>query len=624
MKKIIKILGAATFLILLVTASYFYINENTKDKKELPFGVEKVKNSKLDIYCSLQFEDGVFETENLNDYCEKSTPKSFFRAELLELKAIDDKIIGILETNLGDHKSHELIGISEEDGIFTSLRLPDKPEQLIIEEESFLVKPQNNHYKLVDDKFIQTVDEFVKLRSPKGGFKVEIPVNWNYEKVEDGYKIFHPKTPNYFAEIKFSSRGSKIEIPSKSPYDYEFQQIKDSFIKNTIYSLPDYHFFESDLDDYLEVNTATGNVIYYQDDEKHQFNVLASGDPNGWNGTPGGLYKLLSKEGLRFSTESEVYMPFSMRLYGKYLIHGEAYYPSGVPYTSAVSGGCVRVRNREMQNLYDLVETGLPVLSITHETNSFKPTETNLRDDFELKVENVLIADIDSGRVFLDKKAEEEVDIFSLTKLMTAIVTSEQMGITDSLTARDYMLGEDDSNAEITSGDKFRLVDLLAPLLVESSDNAARVLSHYLGRDNTLQYVREKADSVGMKDTNFNDSIGVEASQTTARDLYYLVYYLINTRKPLLDISRGVWAPEINYQAFAEIKNQNVFFKNKDFLGGQFEVNDEGLHNGVFLFNQRLGGEERKVAFIMLGAPTEKDLVSDINKIQEWLNKSFN
>ncbi len=618
MKKVIlKILIALSIVITAGIGVFFYLEE------EIPFGTEAVKNSKLDIYCPLQFSEGEINIRNLSDFCPEVSKKSL-SANLYGLEKIDGKVYGLLEKDLDGEVSFSIIGISEKEGIFIQRKLDEKPKNFTYEKNRFKIHPQEKEYEIGGNQFIKIINETKELTSSKYQFSIEIPINWEYEKRKNSYLFFHPEVGDYFIEIDIANQKVDFKIPDNISYGSQVKGIKESLKFTNFKNLPDYHSFREGKENYLKINTVKGDIVYYEDEEEYTFSVLASGDPEGWNGTPSGFYNLISKEGLRFSTESEVFMPFSMRLYGKYLIHGEAYFPSGFPYTSPVSGGCVRVRNQEMEKLYNLMESGLPIVSITHEKKPFEVQEIGLHLKPEISAESFLVVDINSGKILSGKNYEELRKIADLTKIMTAIIAVEQMGVTTPITARDYMLGKDDSNAGISSGRPFRLVDLLAPLLVESSDNAARVLSHYVGRDNTLDYMREKADSIGMKDTYFADSFGVDFSEATAKDLYYLLYYLTNTRKPILDITRGAWVPYINYNIFQGLKNKNIFYGDDNFVGGMFEINEKDLHNGAFLFNEKLNEEKRELAFIILGVPTEAHLVEDIKNLKNWIRITFN
>ncbi len=620
MKRIIKI-AVLIILILGVMVSVFYFREKEKKEKEIPFGIEYVENKKLDVYCPVQFENGKFETENLQNHCPEAAPKNF-SAEFYELKKIEKGVVGFLSKNIDGSEKYFLIVVDDK-GDFIKRKV-EKPEKLTIENGVFKVDPDGRRYAFFENYFIEIDEKTKTLTSPKYRFSIEIPNNWNYKKESGSYLFRHRETVDYFLEIDLENFSVDFSIPEGLSYEKEMEKIKSSLTFEGSDYFSDYRFFEDSLDNYLKVNTHTGRIYYVQNGHRYEFDVLASGSPEGWNGTPSGLYELTSKEGLRFSTESGVYMPFSMRLYGKYLIHGEAYYPSGAPYTSPVSGGCVRVRNEEMAELYELVEAGIPALSVTHEKSSFDLEERKLSEREKVTANNFLVVDIESGKILAEKNSQETVVISDLTKLMTAIITTEQMGVTTSITARDYMLGKDDSNANIESDQIFRLVDLLAPLLVEHSDNAARVLNHYVGRDNTVDYMRKKADSIGMKNTYFKDGKGVRKSETTAEDLYYLLYYLNTTRKPILDITKASWVPRLDYSVFKDLKNRNIFYDQEEFRGGMFEVNDNYLHNGLFLFEEKFGEKDRVLAYVILQTPTEAHLIEDIDNLRGWIKKSFN
>ena len=615
MKK--RIFQTLVIILLLSTAVVgFHLNN---EQEEVSFDIEYVRNMKLDLYCPVQFDDGYFSNDNFEEECPESGIDSL-SAKLLNLKEIDGQVFGILERDM-ENVEWFLIGV-DKDGFFAKKELSEKPEKLIYEDQVFRLGLEGVEYLYLDDDFMQVKREYKNLNSPKYDFSIKIPKNWSYEKSDKKYTFSNSEIDEYYFQIDLNNLSVNYSLPDGVPYDLEMEKIKEHLVFNKSNNFADYRFFKEDLEDYLEVNTVTGEIIHHEDGERNEFSVLASGDFETWNGTPSGLYNLISKEGLRFSTESEVYMPYSMRLYGKYLIHGEAYYPSGIPYTSAVSGGCIRVRNEEMADLYDLVEAGVPVLSITHQKEAFNAYEQKLTEKPNPEAKSFLVVDIDSGKVLDGKNNDEFVNVTDISKLMKAIVTTEQLGVTTPITARDYMLGEDNTNADIRANRTYRLVDLLAPLLVEHSDNAARVISHYVGRDNTIDYMRQKADSIGMKDTYFGNIFDDEDSVTTANDLYYLLYYLTTTRRPILEITKSGWVPHINYEVFHGLKSQNVFYNRKNFSGGFFEVNEKGFHNGLFLFEIEMN-EPREVAFIMLGVPTEAQLIEDVDNLKKWLQKSF-
>ena len=168
------------------------------------------------------------------------------------------------------------------------------------------------------------------------------------------------------------------------------------------------------------------------------------------------------------------------------------------------------------------------------------------------------------------------------------------------------------------------MANLLPPLLAESSDESARVLAHYLGRDSTLEKMNEKAEMIGMKNTEFVEVTGTNIDNfSTAEDLYYLLYYLINTRVPILDVTRGKWVQHVNYNAFPGLENQNIFYPDPDFLGGKTGSIEDFGETAAFLFNLDIGGESRKIAFVLLGSENRKELRREVTELKKWLQSAY-
>lgn len=86
-----------------------------------------------------------------------------------------------------------------------------------------------------------------------------------------------------------------------------------------------------------------------------EYKIVAVGDPEK-SPTVRGSYKMLNKEKLHYSTTYNVWMPWSVRFYDGYYIHGIAYFPDGRPLSGRYSGGCVRLENDIAKKVYDFTD----------------------------------------------------------------------------------------------------------------------------------------------------------------------------------------------------------------------------------------------------------------------------
>jgi len=390
-----------------------------------------------------------------------------------------------------------------------------------------------------------------------------------------------------------------------------FEDVKEEFISNKT--------------DFLEANLAEMKIrIYKEGFLEKEFPILTKGDLKTWGGSPVGLYKIMSGGISTFSITSQVYMPYALRYYGKYYFHGEPYYPWGEELISQFSGGCLRLKNEDAKEIYELTEIDMPVLVIDKERDDYEYLKEEIYDFPEIFSQSYLIADLDSGYIFAEKNYQKQLPIASLTKLMTATVISENVDFEKSILTKDYMLNAYGSTEGLETGRRFKAVELFYPLLIESSNDAAEVLSYFLGKDNTLGLMNEKSKAILMSQTEFVDPSGYDSGNvSTAKDLFYLIRYIFNNRLPILKITKGERVASSEGVVFdiKDLWNKNVFIADSTLIGGKTGFIEESKNTAVFIFRfLTLENQERNIVFILLKSANTK---TDTQRMYRWLQRSY-
>ncbi|MFH1423615.1 MAG: L,D-transpeptidase family protein [Candidatus Nealsonbacteria bacterium] len=375
--------------------------------------------------------------------------------------------------------------------------------------------------------------------------------------------------------------------------------------------------------DFLEVNLSAMKVMLYERGLAiKELAILKKGDPQDWGGSAVGLYEIMSGNELSFSAVSSVYMPYALRYYGKYYIHGDPYYSWGETLDSSVSGGCINLSNEDANTTYELTELDMPVLVIDKKRDSFLYSNKKKSKLPEVSAQGYLVADLDSGYVFAEKNSQKQFSIASLTKLMTAVVVAENVDLRRSILVKEEMLEAYGSTEGLEADKRFRVVELFYPLLIESSNDAAEVLSYFLGKEKTIRLMNEKAKAILMEQTTYVDPSGFDPENiSTASDLFYLAKYLLDVRPPILEITKGekvLSFGEIDFK-IEDLWNKNVFIEDPTFIGGKTGFIKTSKDTAVFIFRLiTAGGAERNVAIILLASEDEK---VDTQKIYTWLHK---
>ena len=146
---------------------------------------------------------------------------------------------------------------------------------------------------------------------------------------------------------------------------------------------------------------------------------------------------------------------------------------------------------------------------------------------------NAILIDQDSGRILYSKRIDEKRLIASTTKIMTAIIAIESNKLDDKVKVNDSVLKSYGSGIYIKPGEILTLRDLVYGLLLRSGNDAALMIEDYLGgHDKFINMMNRKAFEIGMNDTIFMNSNGLddydEKNYSTVYDMALLMKYANN------------------------------------------------------------------------------------------------
>ena len=224
-----------------------------------------------------------------------------------------------------------------------------------------------------------------------------------------------------------------------------------------------------------------------------------------------------------------------------------------------------------------------------------------------------LVTDIESGRVLLEKDADEVYPIASLSKLMTALVTVEDLDQSIVTTISNRAVGTEGYAGNLVAGDEFEVKDLLYPLLLESSNDAAEALAEVYNRAYFLRIMNEKAQELGLVDTKFSDPSGLsEDNVSTARELLELSKYINENEREIFDITM------LPYKELGEYTwySNSSFIKDDRYIGSKNGYTDEAEKTLILTYKVSFDGYERPINIILLHGTDSK---GDVEKILKYL-----
>ena len=151
----------------------------------------------------------------------------------------------------------------------------------------------------------------------------------------------------------------------------------------------------------------------------------------------------------------------------------------------------------------------------------------------ELNGKNIVLADLNTGRVIYSKDKDAVVAPASLTKIMTVLLAVESIdrgehSLDEIVTAGDDCrtgLDEESSSAEIQPGEQMTFRDLLYCSMIQSASDACNVLASLIGGsiDGFVTLMNERAAELGCEVTHFDDPNGLSNNnQTTAYEMFLI------------------------------------------------------------------------------------------------------
>lgn len=227
-----------------------------------------------------------------------------------------------------------------------------------------------------------------------------------------------------------------------------------------------------------------------------------------------------------------------------------------------------------------------------------------------------LAADLETGKIFISQNINQRLSIASITKLMTAIVADETLGLDTKTTVTGSAISTYGTQGGLKKGEKYSILEMFYPLLMESSNDAAEALALTEDRQTFISEMNKKALSIGLFNTAYGDASGLSPENvSTVGDLFKLTQYISKYRKYIFEIST-----EKKKELGKKVWFSNSRFRSdSDYMGGKNGYTDEAQKTQVALFDEKFGDEKRTVVYIILRSI---DVPYDIKMLRDYVHNN--
>ncbi len=239
-----------------------------------------------------------------------------------------------------------------------------------------------------------------------------------------------------------------------------------------------------------------------------------------------------------------------------------------------------------------------------------------------------VLYDYTSNQILAGKNASEHIQPASLTKLMTAYVTFSaikqgKISLSQRVTPSPYalrILGEE-SRMFLEPGKPVKIEDLLRGLIVQSGNDAARVLAETIANHElafATDLMNAEAKRLGMKDTHFVNATGLPEDQhySSAHDLALLAAAIVR------DFPEFYFIYSIREFQYNNVKqfNRNQLLWLDPYVDGMKTGHTESAGFCLVASAKR---EQHRLISVVLGAPSESLRSSESQRLLNYGFQNF-
>jgi D-alanyl-D-alanine carboxypeptidase len=222
-----------------------------------------------------------------------------------------------------------------------------------------------------------------------------------------------------------------------------------------------------------------------------------------------------------------------------------------------------------------------------------------------------ILKDLTTGSTVAGHNADQLNPIASLTKLVTAVIARRLIPDASRITITKSIMATYGNTADFTAGETFTASDLLYPLLIVSSNDAAEAYAQFYGRSAFIRAMNDFTQSIGAYRTSFADPSGLDPENvSTPNDMVIIIDWIRKNDPTILDTT-AIHAKTIRSHTWI---NPTHFLSWSYYIGGKNGYLPEADRTTASLFT--LGPNKDIYAAVVLGSDNrDADVIKLLEKV---------
>ena len=242
---------------------------------------------------------------------------------------------------------------------------------------------------------------------------------------------------------------------------------------------------------------------------------------------------------------------------------------------------------------------------------------------------SAILMEASTKSVIYEKAPDERRSPASITKIMTAIlifdaIEAGKISLEDEVVTSAYAKSMGGSQVYLEEGEKQTVDTLIKCIMVSSGNDASVAMAEYIAGSESgfVQMMNERADSLGMENTHFEDCCGLTDSDnhyTTARDIALMAQELI-TRYPQIKSYTTIWMENITHVTMQGSKefglaNTNKLLKQYPYTTG---LKTGSTNKAKYCVCATANKDGVELIAVIMGCPNYKDRFTEAQSLLQF------
>ena len=242
---------------------------------------------------------------------------------------------------------------------------------------------------------------------------------------------------------------------------------------------------------------------------------------------------------------------------------------------------------------------------------------------------SAILMEASTKSVIYEKAPDERRSPASITKIMTAIlifdaIEAGKISLEDEVVTSAYAKSMGGSQVYLEEGEKQTVDTLIKCIMVSSGNDASVAVAEYIAGSESsfVQMMNERAASLGMENTHFEDCCGLTDSDnhyTTARDIALMAQELI-TRYPQIKSYTTIWMENITHVTMQGSKefglaNTNKLLKQYPYTTG---LKTGSTNKAKYCVCATANKDGVELIAVIMGCPNYKDRFTEAQSLLQF------